>query len=191
MLKRLTKLRGFAYLPLFTAALIGCSQTMIRSSDCDLKSGSYEVPSGWKRDFPKYSSSQNILKRTSPTEANYLVIAVDLFCSFTPGFPKTQEGCAEGYLSGIHDVESEEVRLEKYGVIRNPWHGSINIYRFFDGDGRDNLVAMVVTSSGFVTAELCAESAVNRRPHEGSFYELVRSIDIRGIRRSVDISRQR
>jgi len=137
------------------------------------------MPNGWdaiKVEGP--SRVQNMIQQVGHTAREDPSITVDAYCQFDRRFPKTQQGCADSYLDGMHDVDDDSVKLEVFGVVHNQNHGEITLYRYYSDWLGDHLVAMIVTENGFATAELWADTATQRERHADAFRTFVQGIKI-------------
>lgn len=178
-------MRLVPYIVLLLLTVAGCSRTTINSWSCDESAGSFRIPKGWKRTFPKYTRTSNSLELVTQNDGENVSMSLDVFCKFDAGYPETQEGCAQSYLDGTHDVWDDEVRFEEVDTISHPLYGPIKIYRFFSDWFGDHLVAkVIVPQRGYASVELWAKSAEERARYHSDFFGLIRSLDLQNIRRS-------
>lgn len=165
---------------LIFAILSGCTAPSIRSSSCGGIAGTYRVPQGWEvRKIEGPSRVQNMIQEIGRSGRDDPGITVDAFCKFDNRFPRTQQGCAERYLDGIHDVDDDSVQFEIVGSVPNQFHGDITLYRFHSEWFGDHLVAMIVAEKGYATVELWADTQGQRETHSDSFREFVKGIKLK------------
>ena len=107
------------------------------------------------------------------------VSLLTLIAVFDDRFPRTQQGCAESYLNGIHDVDDDSVQFEIVGSVPNRFHGDIMLYRFHSDWYGDHLIAMIVAESGYATVELWTDSQEQREKHSEAFREFVKGIELK------------
>ncbi|HEY1084900.1 MAG TPA: hypothetical protein VGE29_21730 [Prosthecobacter sp.] len=106
-------------------------------------------------------------------------ISIRVYDRFDSMFPKTQQGCAESYLAGIHDIHDDSVVMEACGSVRNRAHGETAIYRYHSDWYGDHLVAMIVAGHGYATVELWTKSAAQREQHTAAFERVVEGIQLK------------
>lgn len=165
---------------LLLAVLSGCAGPSIRSSSCGGFAGTYRVPKGWEvRKIEGPSRVENMIQEIGRSDRDDPGITVNAYCRFNDRFPRTQQGCAESYLDGIHDVDDDSVQSEIVGSVSNPHHGDITLYRFHSEWYGDHLVAMIVADSGYATVELWADSQEQREKHFEAFREFVKGIELK------------
>ena len=160
-------------------SLLGCAAHKIESSSCGRPAGTYRIPDGWvatKVEGP--SRVRNVIQQIGHTAREDPSITIDAFCQFDRRFPRTQQGCADSYLDGIHDVDDDSVKLEVFGTVQNQNHGEITLYRYYSDWLGDHLVAMIVTTYGYGTAELWADTATGRKTHTAAFKVFVQGIKL-------------
>ena len=163
----------------FLTILGGCTSPSIRSSQCGGKVGHFSIPEGWevsKLEGP--SRVENMIQRIGDTPRSDPGITIDAFCRFDDRFPRTQKGCADSYLDGIHDVLDENVVFEDAGTVENLSHGAITVYRFHSEWFGEHLVAKIVTDVGYATIELWADTPEQREQNTASFHEFVRQVKL-------------
>ena len=167
-------------LMLLIAFLSGCSTPSIRSSSCGGEVGTYQIPNGWEvRKIEGPAQVENMLQKIGRSDREDPSITIDAYCGFDNRFPRTQQGCAEGYLAGIHDVHDDKVQLEIVGSLLNRSHGEITLYRFHSEWFGDHLVAMIATESGYATMELWTDSQEQREENSEAFRQFVKSIELK------------
>lgn len=164
-------------LMLLLAVFSSCATPSIHSSSCCGVAGTYRVPQGWEvRKIEGPSRVENMIQEIGRSGRDDPGITVDAYCGFDNRFPRSQKGCAESYLDGIHDVDDDSVQFEAVGSVINPVHGAITIYRFHSEWFGDHLVAMIVADSGYATVELWADNEKQREKHSEAFREFVKGI---------------
>ena len=106
------------------------------------------------------------------------VITIDYYVKIDSKFPKTQEGYAKLYLSEIHSVKDDDVRMDILKTIRSPTYGIITIYSFYSDYYGDHLVAMVVNDTGYCVVELWRTVSDQLNIYQSEFEGVFRSIVI-------------
>ena len=164
----------------FLAVLSGCATPSIHSISCGGVAGTYRVLQGWEiRKIEGSSRVENMIQEIGRSGRDDPGITVDAYCRFDHRFPHSQQGCAESYLDGIHDVDDDSVQFEIVGSVLNPLHGDITLYRFHSEWFGDHLVAMIVVESGYAIAELWADNKEQREKHSEAFREFVKGIELK------------
>jgi len=118
-----------------------------------------------------------LLSPKNQTQRNDPGITVDYYGRFDPRFPHTQEGLAQSYLKGTHDIMDPNVRLESVGSFETR-HGRLNIYRYQSDYFGDHLVVLILGARGYVHLELWARSRDQWEPFLPALEALTRSVSI-------------
>ena len=167
-------------LVLLSVAWTGCSSTQtkqpIASSWFKESPGSFGTPKGWLvKKPPQPSETSNLLvpKEKKAHDSSSITLEV-----FHQSDAATQDGLAESYLAGIHDVKDENVRFEKLLSVEHPVLGPISIFRFHSAWYGDHLVANFPVGDGYATAELWTQNEEARQRHTDAFIEFVKGIDL-------------
>jgi hypothetical protein len=166
---------------LIAAPLFGCSTTHeIKSRSYKDSPGTYVAPKAWTPITIKDPArTENLLKQKAYRTREAPSITIDVFDSFDRRFPRTQEGCANSYLTGIHDVADDSTQKDTAAIIENPWHSQVQTYRFHSDWFGDHLIAFFLTESGYATIELWTDTTEERKTHTAAFHELIRSVHLK------------
>jgi hypothetical protein len=105
-------------------------------------------------------------------------ITIDYYNERDLQFPKTQEGYAKSYLSEIHDVKDDDVKMEIVKTVGSPTYGDITIYNLSSDYYGDHLVAIIVNDSGYCIVELWRSISDKQSIYQSEFENVVRSIVI-------------
>jgi hypothetical protein len=167
---------------LLSIGLFGCSATehKINSRSHKQSPGTFTPPAGWVAIKIKGPArTENSLKPKENQGDDAPSITIDVHGRFDDRFPRSQKGCADSYLSGIHDVYDDSTRSELADIIVNPHHGKIQIYRFHSDWFGDHLVAFILTKSGFATLELWTKTAHDRVKYTEAFHQFIEGVRLK------------
>ena len=139
----------------------------------------YELPLNWEvKNIEPPSDHFNIIE---PNESinSHPGITIDYYPKIDSKFPKTQEGYAKLYLSEIHNVKDDAVKMDILKTISSPIYGNITIYRFYSDYYGDHLVAIVVNDNVYCIIELWRTVSDLQNIYQSEFEDVVRSIIIK------------
>jgi hypothetical protein len=106
-------------------------------------------------------------------------ITIDYYAKIDSKFPKTQEGYAKLYLSEIHNVKDDNVKMDILKTINSATYGNITIYRFYSDYYGDHLVAIIVNTTGYCVIELWRRVSDLQNIYQSEFEDVVSSIIIK------------
>ena len=154
-----------------------CSQTKNIEWKQETLSGTLTVPDGWRKIVPDGTSqSQRLFQKYGDHETSSPTISLNVYSRFDPRFPKTQEGCAQSYLDGIHDVHDDSVTFSKIGANLNPQFGQVTLYHYRSEWFGDHLVSFLVSSGAFIHVELWTKDREQMKADQFSFEEFVKGV---------------
>jgi hypothetical protein len=139
----------------------------------------YELPLSWNvKNVKPPSDHFNIIEPNESIDPRP-GITIDYYNEIDSQFPKTQEAYAKSYLSKIHDVKDDDVKMEIVKTVCSPTYGNITIYNFYSDYYGDHLVAIIVNDSGHCIVELWRSVSVKQNIYQSEFENVVRSIVIK------------
>ena len=139
----------------------------------------YELPLGWKvKNVEPPSDHFNIIEPNESIDSNP-GITIDYYTNIDSKFPQTQEAYAKLYLSEIHNVKDDDVKMDILKTISSPTYGNIKIYHFYSDYYGDHLVAVVLNGTGYCVIELWRIGSDQHNIYQSEFEDVVKSITIK------------
>jgi hypothetical protein len=139
----------------------------------------YELPVGWN--VKKINPPSDHFNIIEPDESidSHPGITIDYYHEIGSQAPKTQGAYAQSYLSEIHTVKDDEVKMETVKTVSSPAYGNITIYNFYSDYYGDHLVAIIVNDRGYCIVELWRTISDKQNIYQSEFENVVRSIVIK------------
>ena len=139
----------------------------------------YELPLSWEvKNVKPPSDHFNIIEPNESIDS-HPGITIDYYDKIDSKIPKTQDGYAKLYLSEIHSVKDDDVKMDILKTISSPTYGSIKIYNFHSDYYGDHLVAIVINDAGYCVIELWRTIFDEQNIYQPEFEDVIRSIIIK------------
>ena len=166
-------------LTIFVCFFLSCSSTTRYIRYKNGTTVEYELPVNWKvKNVEPPSDHFNIIEPNESIDSNP-GITIDYYAKIDSKYPKTQEGYAKLYLSEIHNIKDDDVKMDILKTISSPTYGDITIYSFYSDYYGDHLIAMVLNDTGYCVIELWRTASDQQNIYQPEFEDVVRSIIIK------------